>query len=212
MKKTKYTLDDVDLDDDLDLAYLLFRSQDAGYLFVDNLNHLYRLALRRIDDMPFPPPTPETREIFKQANPPTTPYPFYTYSDPVAHLNYFLIEKPSAAAPSGAWQPSDKLLIIKGEGAPLEAESIYDDFTAPQRPDPDDLLALQHAELRDQMIREFTVVNLLDFSAPAPANTRDRAARDRVTLEQHCNLLLSYIEHSHLDLPDAERQYLRSQE
>lgn len=192
MKKKNILTLDIEPDDEfLDIAYLLFHSQEAGYIFADNINRLYRYSLRRIDDMP-------------------GGYPFYTYSDDLNQRQFYLIEKPSTAQPSGPWQPTDKLFLIKGEDALLEAQAIYDDFTAPKQPDPDDLLALQHAELRDQMLEEFTVVNLLDFAAPAP--TSQRAARDRAAIELHCNQILNYIEQKHLDLPDHERQYLRRNE
>lgn len=187
MKKNKFILDDVE-DDALDIAYLLFHAPQPGYIFADNLNRLYNFALHRIDDI-------------------LDNYPFYTHSNPITHKHYFLIEKPALAQPSGSWHPSDKLLLIKGEGAPLEAQAIFDDFTTPKPPAADDLLELQHAELRDQMLEDFTVVNLLDFSAPTPTNPR--AARDRAALELHCNQILNHIENKHLDLPESERQHLR---
>lgn len=191
MKKHTLTLE-IDFDDDvLDIAYLLFHASQPGYIFADNLNRLYNFALHRIDDMP-------------------DHYPLYTHSNPISHKHYFLVEKPASAQPSGSWQPSDKLLLIKGEGALSEAQAIYDDFTAPLPPSPDDLLALQHAELRNQMLEAFTVVNLLDFSSPTPTNPR--AARDRAALEQHCNQILNHIESKHLDLPETERQRLRNSE
>lgn len=212
-KRIVYKLS-VDDDDSLDIAYLLFHTSEPGYIFVDNINRLFQYNLHRIDDMPFPPPIDKDSQAGKQANTQAikqpTPYPFYTHSDSVGHKQYFLIEKPATASPSGSWQPSDKLLIIKGEDAILEAESIYDDFTDPLQASPDDILAIQHAELRDQMLEAFTVVNLLDFSSSIPANSR--AARERATLEQHCNLILSYIERNHLDLPEAERQRLTNQQ
>lgn len=205
-KRIVYKLDIFD-EDPVDIAYLLFHTSDPGYIFVDNLNRLCQYNLHRIDDMPFPPPLDNDTTVQSSDQ---TPYPFYTHSDPISHKHYFLIEKPLSATPSGSWQPADKLLIIKGESAALEAESILDDFTDPLPPRPDDLLAIQHAELRDQMLQAFTVVNLLDFSAPAPSSTR--AARDRVTLEQHCNLILSYIERNHLDISEVERLRLSRQQ
>lgn len=188
MRKHVLTLDIDPCDDLLDIAYLLFHCSEPGYIFADNINRLYDYSFRRIDDMP-------------------DAYPFYIHSNPVSHKQYFLVEKPENAPASGSWQPTDKLLIIKGEDALYEAQTIIDDFTDPLPPRSDDLLAIQHAEIRDMMLAEFTVVNLLDFSAPAPSNTR--AARDRAALEAHCNQILNHIEHNHLDLPDHERQLLQ---
>ena len=54
MKAKKKNIITLEVEDDevLDnVAYLLFRSPQPGYLFVDSLNKLYGYALHRIDDM-----------------------------------------------------------------------------------------------------------------------------------------------------------------
>ena len=52
MKKQVLKLDIDDFGDDSeDLAYLFFHTACPGYVFVDDLNHLYDLALSRENDL-----------------------------------------------------------------------------------------------------------------------------------------------------------------
>ena len=184
MKKNIYTLDTDDQPID-DIAYLLFHNTDPGYIFADSINHLYDLHLCRTDDLP----------LLQQQ------WPFYTYADTLGQLHYYLVERPAAAPASATWGPSEKLLIIKGDCAPEQAQLIYEDFSDPVTPSPDDLLAHSHAAIRDEMIAGLTVVNILDLSAPPLENANTKAARDRNTLQRLCNSILEYIESNSLDLP-----------
>lgn len=148
MKKKKNIIT-LEVDDDgmmEDVAHLLFRTPQPGYLFADNMNRLYGYALHRIDDM----------ELDGAA------WPLYTYSDKIDHLRYYLIEKPRTATTYPAWSAGDKLLIIKGDAAQQMADYIYEDFTDPLPVDSGDLLAEEHERLRNEMLSDFTVVSMID--------------------------------------------------
>ena len=184
MKAKKKNIITLEVEDDelLDnVAYLLFRSPQPGYLFVDSLNKLYGYALHRIDDM----------ELDGVA------WPFYTHSDKIDHLKYYLTEKPRTAT-SAALGDGDKLMIIKGEGARDMAEYICEDFTDPMPVDSGDLLAEEHARLRDEMLADFTVVSLLDMGDIIPAPQSKRG----ITMEQQCAIIEAYIEIQRLDITE----------
>ena len=183
--KHKLPLDDYGLDFE-DWAFLLFHTTAPVHLFADNLNQLYDTRLARIDDL----------QLAGAA------WPFFLYDDPVRHLKYYLTERPAEAV-GAPWEPSDKLLAIKGEGAAYAAEDIYADFTEPATVDPADLLAKERADLIDELLAGFTMVTLIDLSSDP--NLRPAAAKQRHHVEQFCSDLLEYIETKHLDLSDDER-------
>ena len=186
-KKNIITLDVEDDGMQDDVAHLFFRSPQPGYLFTDNTNRLYGFGLHRIDDMELD----------------GTMWPFYTYTDSIDHLKYYLIEKPRTATPGSAWGIGDKLLIIKGEGAKDMADYICEEFSDPLPAESGDLLAEEHARLRDEMLADFTVVTLLDIGATPPA-PKKRGAQERMTLEQMCAAIHAYIEIQRLDIVEEE--------
>lgn len=185
----KYKLD---ISDDespyTDWAFLFFHTAESGYLFVDALNRLYDLSLSRIDDM----------ELYD------SPWPLYTHYDPLSHLRFFLTERPPEV--QGPWAPGDILLAIKGVGASTLAEYIYEDFTSQETAPEGDLRAEEHAALLSSLLSNFTVVQTLDFST-APSTSR--AAKNRSSVEQLCNLILNHIERKHLDLTEEELSILK---
>lgn len=187
----KYKLD---LDDELydfdGWAFVHFHTTAPGFAFADGLNRLYNYRLARIDDM-----------VLDDVQ-----WPFYRHEDGVRHLRFFLIERPVGAT-AAPWDPTDKLLIIKGENAAQEASLIYSDFTAAAKYDDGDLLAREHAELMDTLLSNFTMANLLDFTT-TPASRK--ATKERSLVMQHCDALLAYIEQKHLDLSDEERLRLET--
>jgi len=125
--KYRLTLDDENPFEDW--SFLLFHTPLPSYALADNLNRLYDYCLTRIDDLQLD----------------TAAWPLYTFEDTVAHLKYFLIERPVAAT---VWEQGDVLLVVGGENAAMETDAIYEDFTAEAaEPDPTDLLATEHAAL-----------------------------------------------------------------
>ena len=175
-KKNIITLD---LEDDCmqeDVAHLLFRSPQPGYLFTDNMNKLYGFGLHRIEDMEL--------------------------DGAIDHLKYYLIEKPRTATPGSAWGIGDKLLIIKGEGAQDMADYICEEFSDPLPAESGNLLAEEHARLRDEMLADFTVVTKLDLGATPPPTQKRRTVQERMTLEQMCAAIHAYIEIQRLDIAD----------
>ncbi len=172
-----------------DWAFLLFHTTAPAHLFADSLNQLYDTQLSRIED------------LFLAG----APWPFFLHDDPVRHLKYFLAERPAAAV-SAPWEPGDKLLAIKGEGAAYAVEDIYADFTEPATVDPADLLAKEHADLIGEMLAGFTMVTLLNLDSEPPK--RSSSAKQRMNASQFCSNLLEYIETKHLDLTDDERMRL----
>lgn len=185
-KKNIITLD---VEDDCmqeDVAHLLFRSPQPGYLFTDNMNRLYGYGLHRIEDMELD----------------GTMWPFYTYTDTIDHLKYYLIEKPRTATPGSAWGIGDKLLIIKGEGAQEMAEYICEEFSDPLPAESGNLLAEEHARLRDEMLADFTVVTRLDLGATPQPTQKRRTVQERMTMEQMCAAIHAYIEIQRLDIEE----------
>ena len=185
--KYKLDLDDTPYDFE-GWAFVHFHTTRAGYAFADGLNRLYDYSLARIDDMPLN----------------DAAWPLFRYEDSVRHLLFFLLERP-AAATAAPWDPSDKLLVIKGENATPEAERVYHDFTDGATVEEGDLLAHEHAELMAALQADFTVAGLLDFSI-TPASRR--AIKERTAVMQHCDSILAYIEQKHLDLGTEERMRL----
>lgn len=176
----KYRLD---LDDESpfeDWSFLLFHTSLPSYALADSLNRLYDYRLTRIDDLQLV----------------AASWPLYTFEDPVAHLKYFLLERPAAAT---AWEKGDMLLVVGGENAAMETESVYEDFTDPGVPDPTDLLATEHAALLDELLAGFTMVSPIDFRQPSQGRRRSAA-------EQCCHEIVEGIEKRHLDMSADERR------
>lgn len=172
-----------------DWAFLLFHTTTPVHLFADSLNQLYDMRLSRIENLSLAGAS----------------WPFFLFDDPIGHLKYFLAERPVTAT-GAPWEPSDKLLAIKGESAVYAAEDIYADFTEPATVDPADLLAKEHADLLAELLAGFTMVNLLNPDSEPPK--RSSVAKQRMNVTQLCSDLLEYIETKHLDLSDDERMRL----
>lgn len=170
-----------------DMAHLMFHTTLPSYLLADSLNRLYGYNLHRIDDM-----------VLEGAE-----WPFYTHADTIDQLKYYIIEKPMAAQAVAAWGAGDKILIIKGDGAQEMADYIYDDLTDPTDTDENDLLAVEHARLRDGLLAAFTVVTPLDLDAPLPTQNK-KVQHDRATLQQQCAAIHTHIERQRLDLNEEE--------
>ncbi|MBP5527124.1 MAG: hypothetical protein J6X79_01575 [Bacteroidales bacterium] len=185
--KYKLEIED-DLFDFEGWAFLHFHTSMPGYAFADCLNRLYDYRLARVDDM---------TSLEGQ-------WPVYRYEDAVSHQIFFLVERPAAAV-DAPWEAGDKLLVVKCENAETVAHHIFADFTSNAAVDEADLLAREHAALLEDLLAEFTVVNILDFSAPVASR---KAAKERQLVQQHCDGILAYIEQQHLDLSDEERMRL----
>lgn len=168
-----------------DWAFVHFHTTVPCLDVADVLNRLYHYNLRRIDDMELS----------------GTRWPFYRHEDAVHHLIFFLTERP-AEVPGTPWEPGDKLLIIKGETADVEARYIHTDFTTRPQFDAGDLLAKEHADLLDRLLTGFTVVHRLDFDQ-TPASRK--ALKELTQAMQLCDSILAYIEQKHLDLGSEER-------
>ena len=155
-----------------DVAFLLFHSVAPNYAFVDDLNKLYGLALRRTDDI----------ALGERS------WPLFIYHDPLLHLDYHLIERPPLSGSTAPmWTEGHKLLIVKGERAVTTVATIHDEFcTATPSADPSDLLAIQHTDLLESLRSSFTTTTLIDPSATLPASTSKKTQRDYTSL---CNLL-----------------------
>lgn len=175
-------------DDEFDFegwAFLHFHTTMPGYAFADCLNRLYDYRLARVDDMTLD----------------GVAWPLYRFEEPLHHSIFFLVERPVQAV-EAAWEAGDKVLVVKGETAESLAHDIYSDFTVATDVPEGDLLAREHADLLDELLADFTVVNLLDFSTP-PATRK--AAKERLVVQQHCDAILTHIEQQHLDLSEVVR-------
>lgn len=166
-------------------AFLHFHTLFPGYALANALNRLYDYSLERLDDMPLEDGS----------------WPLYRFEDTVGKMLYFLVERPAEAV-EAPWDAGDKVFILKGENAAEEARRIVADFTESKPVDEGDLLACEHAELLEDLLAGFTVVNLLDFEA---APTSRKAEKERLQVQQHCDRMLAYVEQKHLDLSQEER-------
>ena len=184
MKKHIITLDLDDEEPLSDVAHLLFRSSQPGYLFADALNRLYGYGLHRIDDIALD----------------GAQWPLYTHADGVDHLRYDLVEKPADESLRGAWGDHNKLLVIKGETALDAAGQILEDLTDPLPAAEGDLLALNHAAMRDELLADFLLVERFDPSEPLPPKTSRRATQINATLQRHTATILTHIDEQRLDI------------
>lgn len=158
-------------------AYLLLQTAAPGYILADNLNRLYRLALGRTHDITLPDDTSS---------------PLYRYHDPLRRLKYFLVEPINP-------NPEDKILLILGESAPDTAAHIFNDLTHSTPVADGDLLAAEHAALKEELLSDFTIVTLLDFdNLPA----KGAAGRRSADLQRRCEDIMEYIERQRLDLDE----------
>lgn len=150
-----------------DMAFLLFHTTVPNYAFVDDLNHLYGLSLSRTADI----------ELMNSM------WPMFTYRDPLRHLTYHLIERPTTSAPGVPhWGFGEKLLLVKGACAEETATYICNDFSmGASASHLDDLRAASHASILDYYQQSLTSITLYDPLSQLPTSKKN--ARERVELE-----------------------------
>lgn len=175
MKKHTLTLD-IELDDESplldDIAILFFHTDTPNYLFADDLNHLYRLALTRVDDIPLS----------------DDDWPLYTYHDQMRLFNYYLVERPLTAT---------KILIIRGEDASDESDKILHDFsTTPADADPLRPDMLQRNDLLNAYQQALTTVTTYNSQSPSPLSHKE--AKERQEIENLLTNLIDYLDLNHL--------------
>lgn len=188
MKKQTFKLDiEFDSDPFEDLAFLFFHSTDPNYAFADDLNHLYGLALTRVDDMP----------LLNAA------WPVYTYRNTLRQLNYYLIERPVASGNTAPfWGARHKMLLLQGDDATPTADRIYSDFNdLPTPPDPADIHAVERHSILKAFHSSFTPVSLLDPTAPLPPSASRKAKKEHDEMER---LFTSILDHFDLSRADME--------
>ena len=175
MKKHTFTLDE-DFDDESPLldniAILFFRTDTPNYLFADDLNHLYRLALARVDDV---------------ALPTAQPLPLYIYHNRLEYLDYYLIDLTPTQS---------KVLIIRGEDTDDTVKEILSDFNEPPAeadPHNPDLQLRDNIRLTYQ--QTLTPVTLY---SPLPPNHSAKAAKERQELDNLLTSILDYLDLNHL--------------
>lgn len=132
MKKKNVIVLDVG-DDSPDYSgwgFLIIHTDTPGYVFADDLNHLYNLDFGRAADLVSD----------------DTAYPLFCHRDHAKRLDYYLLEQP-ATHPESLWQKGEKLLIVSGETAQETVERIDADFASPlPEADPSDLVATARYE------------------------------------------------------------------
>lgn len=184
MKKQVLKLDIDDYgDDSQNLAYIFFHTTVPGYAFVDDLNHLYRLTLRRLDDL----------SIEGQ------PWPLYTYHDLLQKLDYYLIERPSGATNNiSHWSQGHKMMIIKGELAMEAATRISDEFVTPlPPPDKCNPMEAERFDILASYQQAFTPVTLYDMNPPTTASKK--TLKERVELEKIFTTILDLLDLSAIE-------------
>ncbi|MBR1785455.1 MAG: hypothetical protein IJ760_08495 [Bacteroidales bacterium] len=165
-------------------AFVHFRTYKPLHVFVHTLNKLYNINLRRIDDLQMG----------------TDYWPLFHSTDSRHELMYCLLEKNSSDKKT-PWENGDKLLIVHGQQAEVEADYICSDISDPLIPPPGDLLAQEHYRLVESMMSDFTLPTVLNLAATASSH---RAQKELNNQQQLCNIILSEIERRNLDLTTEE--------
>lgn len=170
-----------------DLALILFHTTAPNYTFVDDLNHLYRLRLARQDDLQLDGAL----------------YPFFSYRDTLRRLDIHLIERPSQSLPANAplatlWSPSHKLLLLQGEDAQRQADTIVAEFSVlPPAPPTDDIAATARHQILTGLHAAFTPVSALHPDAELPPTATRKARREHADLQQLVTSILQYLDLKH---------------
>lgn len=169
-KQQKYTLE---LDDDLpemdDVALLFFHTSVPGYAFVDDMNRLFRLSLSRQADL----------KMHEHQ------WPLYRYREAMTKLTYLVLERPAGSGGTAPhWAEGNKLMIIQGEMADMQAKQIMDEFGRQPEASPYDTPA---NEERRNILSGYQQV-LMPVSRFVPGEMADatmprKAAKERAELE-----------------------------
>lgn len=150
--KHQFTLDEPAIDFS-DVAFLSILSSTPDYALVDDLNHLYDLALHRIDDA----------VVGEHA------LPLYVHGDAMRHLDYYLV----ALAPVA----EGYLLIVRGSSCREVLSAIEGDFSAAvAEPHPADLPAVRRHAILSRYQSAFTPVSVVEFT-PAEIDEASRPGR-----------------------------------
>ena len=167
-----------------DVAALLFHNMAPGYAFVDDINHLYGLALARLDDLALLGAT----------------WPHYRFRDRLERLDYHLIERPQTSASVGApfWSPGEKMLIMVGGGAADKADIIVDDFSSVLTPPESGDLAAEGRHTRlAAMHEQFTAVSALDLQHTPPTTSR-KGLREHAEMVQFLSAIVDQLTNEEL--------------
>lgn len=169
-KAQKFTLE---LEDEMpmydDMAFLFFHTATPGYLFADDLNRLYRMALARRDDL-------EMRGHR---------WPLYTYSDPITKMTYHLVERPAGSGGLAMhWKEGHKMMVIQGEESERRAKRIRSDFeSTPLKKAMPTMVDEERARILETYQSELMPVSqYIPTEEPATALPR-KAARGRAELD-----------------------------
>jgi hypothetical protein len=166
------------------MAFLFFHTVAPNYSFVDDLNHLYSLELARMEDM-----------LLDDGQ-----WPVYYYRDTMRRMTYYLIERPAIALGNATyWGGGQKMLLIQGDGATIEAERIGNDFgTESHKAEEDDIAAQEHNAMIEAMLRDFVMVTLFD-PEKAPEGLARKALKERNELQALLERIIDYL--------DLQREY-----
>lgn len=152
MKTTTLTLENEPIDFG-DTAFLSIVTQVSDFMLADNLNRLYGLRLRRIDDLaPFM-------------------YPCYLSNNKChSPLEFRLLQLGGGTNAGDMPHPQglfDYLLIVSGSWrAKSQVQMINSEFNAPDiTPNPYDLPEIERQQILRRYRQGFTVVNEISFTA-----------------------------------------------
>lgn len=138
--KHQFTLDLPPIDFE-DVSFLSILTDTPSFVLADDLNHLYNLSLHRIDDASFDGYS----------------LPLFQHSEPLRHLDYYLLELTGAA--------DGYLLIVRGSSGREVVESIADEFGGvAQQPHPADFHAMERYKILSRYQQSFISVSIIDFS------------------------------------------------
>ena len=164
-----------------DIAILFFRTDTPNYLFADDLNHLYQLALSRIDDLVFPNTPQDSPGL-----------PLYTFHNQLEYLDYYLVDLSTLQAST-----QTKLLIIRGEATDDTVQNILRDFNEPPAAaDPHNIELLHRNDILLAYQQALTSVSLYD--PQPPVGLSKKAAKERQELDNLLTSILDLIDLQHL--------------
>ncbi len=152
--KHQLTLDTPAIDFD-DVSFLSILTDIPSFALADDLNHLYDLSLHRTDD----------------ADVDGHHLPLFHHSDPLRHLDYYLVELTAVA--------EGYLLIVRGASGRDVVEAIADELGGVvAEPHPADLQAVARYKILSVYQQSFIPIAVVDFSD----GDIDTAAAGRRTL------------------------------
>ncbi len=156
-----------------DVSFLSILTDIPSFALADDLNHLYDLSLHRTDD----------------AQVDGHSLPLFHHSDPLRHLEYYLVELTGVA--------EGYLLIVSGSAGREVVEAIADELGGvATEPHPADLQAVARYKILSAYQQSFIPISIVDFSDGdiQSASTGRRTLKGKAAYADLYARILDYID------------------